>query len=211
MARSQPSAPAKQLATAAYQRILSILGFEATVPPLFAGPAREGRRRCACDALPLPPTPAPPRYPASINWAMRAGPVEASAEEGKRRPPLRNPLCGNQDGTRIRLTKTEWGHNLGSAVKAPRKSSKSFPLHRRPCPRSFGHCLTTWSFDVRSWTVGFACLAALFILSLACTAFAQAPDPQQLFQEAAEAQQHGNAALAVRKYQELLRLASGDA
>ncbi len=44
------------------------------------------------------------------------------------------------------------------------------------------------------------------MLSLARTAFAQAPDPQQLFQQAAEAQQHGNAALAVRKYQELLRL-----
>ncbi len=34
----------------------------------------------------------------------------------------------------------------------------------------------------------------------------QAPDPQQLFQEAAEAQQHGDAALAARKYQQLLRL-----
>ncbi len=54
--------------------------------------------------------------------------------------------------------------------------------------------------------VRLACLAALFILSLACTALAQARDPQQLFQEAAEAQQHGDAALAVRKYQELLRL-----
>ena len=62
------------------------------------------------------------------------------------------------------------------------------------------------SFQLGSWTEGLACLAALFILSLACTAFAQAPDPQQLFQEAAEAQQHGDAALAVRKYQELLRL-----
>lgn len=54
--------------------------------------------------------------------------------------------------------------------------------------------------------MGLACLAVLCILSLACTAFAQEPDPQRLFQEAAEAQQHGDAALAVRKYQELLRL-----
>jgi len=95
---------------------------------------------------------------------------------------------------------------LGSAVKAPRKSSISLPLDRWPCPRGFGRSRTALSFHLRSWTVGFAFLAALCILSLACTAFAQAPDPQQLFQEAAEAQQHGDAALAVRKYQELLRL-----
>jgi tetratricopeptide (TPR) repeat protein len=54
--------------------------------------------------------------------------------------------------------------------------------------------------------VGFAFLATLFVLVLAHGVFAQAPDPQQLFQEAAEAQQHRDAALAVRKYQELLRL-----
>ena len=95
---------------------------------------------------------------------------------------------------------------MGSAVKAPRKSSKPLPLHRWPRPRGFGHSRTPLSFQLGSWTEGLACLAALFILSLACTAFAQAPDPQQLFQEAAEAQQHGDAALAVRKYQELLRL-----
>ena len=49
-------------------------------------------------------------------------------------------------------------------------------------------------------------LAALFILSLACSTFAQGPDLAKLFQEASDAQQRGDAALAVRKYQELLRL-----
>jgi len=95
---------------------------------------------------------------------------------------------------------------LGSAVKPPRKSSKSLPLDRWPRPRGFGYSRTTLSFQLLLWRVGIACLAAFFILSLAGTAIAQAPDPQQLFQEAAEAQQHGDAALAVRKYQELLRL-----
>src|SRR5271157_2560162 len=37
-------------------------------------------------------------------------------------------------------------------------------------------------------------------------ATAQAPDPQRLFQEAAEAQERGDLAGAVRKYQELIRL-----
>lgn len=50
---------------------------------------------------------------------------------------------------------------------------------------------------------GFA-LAFLFLLARA--SFAQTPDPQQLFREASEAQQRGEATLAVRKYQELLRL-----
>ena len=54
--------------------------------------------------------------------------------------------------------------------------------------------------------VGLVCLASLLILCPSGGVFGQAPDPQQLFQEAAEAQQHGNAALAVRKYQELLDL-----
>jgi tetratricopeptide (TPR) repeat protein len=49
-------------------------------------------------------------------------------------------------------------------------------------------------------------LAALFILSLACAAFAQGPDPQKLFQEASDAQQRGDATQAVRKYQELIQL-----
>jgi tetratricopeptide (TPR) repeat protein len=49
-------------------------------------------------------------------------------------------------------------------------------------------------------------LKALLILTLAVTAFAQAPDPQKLFEEASEAQQRGDAAVAVRKYQELIQL-----
>jgi Flp pilus assembly protein TadD len=49
-------------------------------------------------------------------------------------------------------------------------------------------------------------MAAVFLLALACATFAQESDPKQLFQDAFDAQQHGDAALAVRKYQELLRL-----
>jgi len=47
---------------------------------------------------------------------------------------------------------------------------------------------------------------ALFLLSLACAILAQAPDPQKLFQDASEALQRGDTELAVRGYQELLRL-----
>lgn len=53
-------------------------------------------------------------------------------------------------------------------------------------------------------------IAALGLLGLLVTparaAAAQAPDPQQLFQQAAEAQQRGDLAEAVRKYQQLIRL-----
>jgi tetratricopeptide (TPR) repeat protein len=75
-----------------------------------------------------------------------------------------------------------------------------------PPTRGLEHLHTTSSFNFRSLRVAVSWLAALFILCLTGAVFAQAPDPQQLFQEAAEAQQHGDAALAVRKYQELLRL-----
>jgi tetratricopeptide (TPR) repeat protein len=54
--------------------------------------------------------------------------------------------------------------------------------------------------------VGFGLLGVLFVLSLACATSAQEPDPQQLFQDAAASQQRGDVALAVREYQELLRL-----
>jgi len=47
---------------------------------------------------------------------------------------------------------------------------------------------------------------ALFLLSLACATLAQAPDPQKLFQEASDALRHGDAELAVRDFQDLLRL-----
>jgi tetratricopeptide (TPR) repeat protein len=54
--------------------------------------------------------------------------------------------------------------------------------------------------------VGLGLLAPVFILTLAYGAFAQGPDPQRLFQDASAAQQRGDAALAVREYQELIRL-----
>jgi tetratricopeptide (TPR) repeat protein len=43
-------------------------------------------------------------------------------------------------------------------------------------------------------------------MTLAHAASAQAPDPEQLFREAYEAQQRGDAALAVSKYQQLVKL-----
>ncbi len=61
-------------------------------------------------------------------------------------------------------------------------------------------------FFSRIRIAGLALAGTLLILSLACAASAQGPDPQQLFQEAFTAQQRGDAMLAVRKYQELLRL-----
>ena len=48
--------------------------------------------------------------------------------------------------------------------------------------------------------------AVLFILALAHSAAAQVPTPQQLFQQADEAQQLGDTELAIRKYQEVIRL-----
>lgn len=47
---------------------------------------------------------------------------------------------------------------------------------------------------------------ALFILAFAFIAFAQGPDAAQLFRDALEAQQRGDAALAVSNYENLLRL-----
>ncbi len=44
------------------------------------------------------------------------------------------------------------------------------------------------------------------ILVFATAAFPQTPDPQQIFREAFEAQQRGDAALAARKYEQLLKL-----
>jgi len=53
---------------------------------------------------------------------------------------------------------------------------------------------------------GLGLRAALLILAFACATAAQAPNPQKLFQQADEAQQRGDNELAVRKYQELIRL-----
>jgi tetratricopeptide (TPR) repeat protein len=66
--------------------------------------------------------------------------------------------------------------------------------------------VASFSSSLRSPIVGLGLLGALFILTLAHAAFAQGPDPQQLFQEALEAQQRGDMPLAVRKYEELIRL-----
>ena len=61
-------------------------------------------------------------------------------------------------------------------------------------------------FRVPSSSLRLTYLTALLILTLAGAALAQAPDPQKLLEEASEAQQRGDAAVAVRKYQELIQL-----
>src|SRR3954462_2871229 len=48
-------------------------------------------------------------------------------------------------------------------------------------------------------------LAVAMMISVACAA-GQAPAPEQLFQDAVAAQQRGDDATAIRKYQELLKL-----
>ncbi|MGD0457060.1 MAG: tetratricopeptide repeat protein [Terriglobia bacterium] len=58
----------------------------------------------------------------------------------------------------------------------------------------------------RSSIAGLGLFGALSILTFALVTFAQRPDPQQLFQDAYAAQQRGDAALAVSKYEELIRL-----
>lgn len=49
-------------------------------------------------------------------------------------------------------------------------------------------------------------LKAVIILNIVSATSAQVPDLQQLFRDAVEAQEHGDAALAARRYQELIRL-----
>jgi tetratricopeptide (TPR) repeat protein len=72
--------------------------------------------------------------------------------------------------------------------------------------RSAPHRAGLISSSLRSSIAGLGLFGAFFILIFACAAFAQGPNPQQLFQEALAAQQRGDAALAVSKYQELIRL-----
>ena len=62
------------------------------------------------------------------------------------------------------------------------------------------------SFSFPSANVGAGLLGAVFILAIALLTFAQEPDAAQRFQDALQAQRRGDAALAVRKYQDLLRL-----
>ena len=70
----------------------------------------------------------------------------------------------------------------------------------------FKRGLGRWSPRSPSSMVAFAHFVALIVLGLTCATFAQGPDPQRLFQQASDAQQRGDLALAVREYQELIRL-----
>ena len=88
---------------------------------------------------------------------------------------------------------------------APRKQSKALPRCRLPRRRALEQALAPWFHRLSSLKV-LAYAVALFLLSLACAILAQAPDPQKLFQDASEALQRGDTELAVRGYQELLRL-----
>jgi len=63
-----------------------------------------------------------------------------------------------------------------------------------------------FSSSLLSLIAGFGLLPAFCIVILAQSTGAQNADPQQLFQEAYDAQQRGDGALAVRKYQELIRV-----
>jgi len=63
-----------------------------------------------------------------------------------------------------------------------------------------------FSRPLRFPTLGLGLLGALFILTPSHATSGQEPDPQQLFRDALEAQQHGDAGLAVRRYEELIRL-----
>jgi tetratricopeptide (TPR) repeat protein len=71
--------------------------------------------------------------------------------------------------------------------------------------RATASFLSSWRVSI----IGLGLFAGVSILSLAHGASAQGIDPQQLFKEAYEAQQRGDATLAVSKYQELLWIYPG--
>ena len=60
--------------------------------------------------------------------------------------------------------------------------------------------------SLRSSIAGLGLFGALSILTFALVTFAQGPDPAQLFQDAYAAQQRGETTVAIRKYEELIRL-----
>ena len=95
---------------------------------------------------------------------------------------------------------------MGDAVTAPPKQQKALARFRLPRTRALECARPLWSSRLPSFKAGLAPLAVLFLLILACPTFAQAPDPQKLFQEATDAMKRGDVELAVRDYQELLRL-----
>src|SRR5208283_4735428 len=72
-------------------------------------------------------------------------------------------------------------------------------------PAAAGGTVSVWPSG-RCSAAGLGLRAASFILAFSCATAAQAPDPQQLFQQADEAHQRGDNELAARKYQELIRL-----
>ena len=95
---------------------------------------------------------------------------------------------------------------MRNALIAPRKQTKALPHCRVPRTWALQHTPARWFFRWPFLKQRLAYLVTLFLLSLPCATLAQGPDLAKLFQEASDAQQRGDAALAVRKYQELLRL-----
>lgn len=93
-------------------------------------------------------------------------------------------------------------------MRAPRRQSKALPRCRVGRTRALRHGSAPCSSSLRSPILGLriGLVGALFILSLACPASAQEPDPQQLFKDASAAEKRGDVAQAVREYQEVVRL-----
>lgn len=88
----------------------------------------------------------------------------------------------------------------------PRSQSEALSRSQVRRKRTAWHGAAPFSSSLRSSIAGLGLLGALFILTLAYASSAQGPDPQQLFRDAFEAQQRGDATLAVSKYRELIRL-----
>src|ERR1019366_9050644 len=104
------------------------------------------------------------------------------------------------------LEKTDFERKLTRAVIALRKQSKTLLRCRLRPARVLQHRSAPWSSSLPSPMVAIGLLGALSIFALAYALSAQGPDPQRLFQGASDAQQRGDAALAVHEYQELVRL-----
>ena len=100
---------------------------------------------------------------------------------------------------------TGLGSKLKDAMLRPGRQCEVLSRSRVRRKMTAGHGVASFSSSLRSPIRGLGLLGALFILTLAYAISAQGPDRQQLFREAYEAPQRGDQALAVRKYQELIR------
>jgi len=88
----------------------------------------------------------------------------------------------------------------------PRRQPEVPPPSQFRGERTAGGRAASFSFSRCVPIAGVALLLAVCTLSAASASPPQAPDPEQLFRDAYEAQQRGDAALAVSKYQQLIKL-----